>query len=204
MKNFNITQISIVIQVDIGNISELRKKAFDELLIANKEFNTSILSPIGIVYIKNSNNTNLIITSNKITYITRSSTLDEEFLIILRKIYEKLILPQEIVLSFNIQATSDAENSIQISKDIFNSKFNNVLGNFNDVSAVGYRFFINNNEMQCDIKLEPFLNNDSKYIYQISGVLKNIIKIDDIKPKIDNQVESFKSYIESIMQQMSR
>ncbi|WP_373845100.1 hypothetical protein [Clostridium sp.] len=204
MKNFNVTQISIVIPVEFGNVSEVRKAGLDTILIKSKKFDVSILSPIGILYVKNSKNANLIISPNKITYTIGNSTLDEEFGIVLKEIYKKLILPEEITLSFNIRATNDSENSIEISRNIFDSKFNDVLKNISDIYGVGYRFFIKNNEIQCDIRMEPLLSDNSKYIHQISGVLKNTVKIDDIKCEIDKQIENIKIYIEPIMKQIGQ
>ncbi|MGP9039830.1 hypothetical protein [Cytobacillus kochii] len=131
----------------------------------------------------------LIITHEQLTFATQSDESEikiNELSSDILAVYEALELSNEGIITLKLEGIEDRSyDTLETSK--------NILGTFLDkhkFQGVGYRFMINNDFLQGDIHVEPYIKDKQKIFFNIVLETKGTANISDVE-SIFNKMYDF-------------
>lgn len=176
--------VRITVPYNIGNLNE---KKIDVLITKLNEngmqVSARVNSPNGVIFVLDEGKDNLILSSDQFTFI--STVVNNEFKWNekkekIRVVLDTFLIDDSLKYVFNLEGNSDTEDSHYESCVAYSQ--NNKADVPKDTFGVGYRFLIKNEEFQGEYKIEPMINDKSKWYYQLilntnnNGTVEQIIE----------------------------
>ena len=163
MSKIILNQCVFSISVDIGEFSQKKFNMIKEVL---KGYTIEALPLPEMLQFKIDENEIVCITRKSINYYIGADQFDRERVNgIIKNIFEVLMLDPEVFAVIDIQGRTSAKNSFIESVSEYNEKFDDT---FENLSGVGYRYFLKGEDYNDDLKKEPLIADNSFFYHQLT------------------------------------
>lgn len=176
-------KIEIIIPAELGEITEKKRNIISEVFKEKAEIDERN----GMIIIKNFDEPEIvIINSESIAYINFiRSIVNAKLLEEIKTVANKLLLEDENEVQIKINLITESNQSMNQSKEIFNSKHEGILNEYPNISGVGYRFLIENRK--GEIRIEPYVKEENKLF--IEYIMKEKYNIGRLEEYINRSME---------------
>lgn len=183
--------VRITVPYNIGNLNEKKIDVLINKLNENgMQVSARVNSPNGVIFVLDEGKDNLILSSDQFTFI--STIGNNEFKWSEKKgkikvVLDTFLIDDSLKYVFNLEGNSDAEDSHKESCD--NYLQNNSGDVPKDTFGVGYRYLIKNEDFQGEYKVEPMINDKSKWYYQLILNTNNNETVEHAIENIEKEIE---------------
>jgi hypothetical protein len=193
MYDINITQISVTIPIQLGRITEKMKTRLHEVLSKEVGFINIGEGSVGIVFLPQNNQENLVINSDRITYTKLGNNFDNKrFVKIFTILLDILMLDSNSKFVIDLRGLIKTDNSHTSSLERFKENYSSTLENYKQVYGIGYRFLIDDADSKGEFKIEPLIQDKQFYFLQNIIDSKNVLNIENIGSKVNDNINNFK------------
>lgn len=182
MKDIKINKIIIIIGCNHGEVSEVKFNALNQCL---GELVENSYGDINMLTYELKNNNQLLIENNSIKYCVMENEFNKSVVKeTLDKVFERLMLGNNISITLDLQGTSESENYCKELIDMYKGEVNKID---RQLAALGYRFLFEGKGFKDDLRVEPLFADNNFLFHQLirsydftndlDGVLNNLEKI---------------------------
>lgn len=184
--------VRITVPYNLGMLNDKKVEVLTQQLNENEiGVNARINGPDGsAVFVLCQGRDNLILAPNQFTYISSIDNNSFEWENLKNKIMvilDALLIDNNLKYVFNFEGSREAVDSHNDSCKQYTEKFGRDVPG--DVFGIGYRFLIKNENFEGDYKVEPLINDRSKWYYQLILNTINSSCIDYVISKVSEEIE---------------
>lgn len=191
----NIKKVEIVIPINVGEITEKKRSFIHEIFTSYENVNITNEAE-GITVIKEKEG--LIFTEQGIRYRDQNDNFFEGSILEgLKDVIEKFLLEESNLIQLSIVSVLDRENSLTKSKQIFNEKNENILDGKTNILGIGYRFIIDEEGKNGEIKIEPYIKEDNMVFLEY--IIQETCNICELKAYIEKEMGTIKDTYNQIV-----
>lgn len=166
----NVTAVKVNFLKELGELSPKKISVVSEVL--GKAYPNISQLPIGTVFVNPEARKHVLLASNQLGVGQDGVNIEPDFVTIQKDflaLFDVLMLDQtsNILFDFVGLLPSRAENVLKSSFGLLNHKSLESLNEFSGFDGVGLRFFYNEGNLRGDFRVEPFLQDTTKYFMQL-------------------------------------
>lgn len=202
MEKIKWEQISVSFQYKAGQLTDKRvQRIIEELKESNIIVNASVRpnNDVLILLLDNSGGA-FVIAPDNLSYNLPS--IEDKFSFVkkhLSAMMDILGVEDKNIYVVNAQGSTPCVNSHDETRETFSLKNKDVLDDYKDIYAVGYRFLIKNESYNGEFKIEPMVADSKKYYYQYIINTQSAITVDElcsfVKECLEKEFESLREVL---------